>query len=382
MSLTNTRLGIVLDAMERSESSRQVQRLVAAFGGSHEQVRDLRIGDPALASRHLHFPGGGRVVLHDDTVVAVALPDGRSGLTEWVPGAAEASLDQFADLVGSRARFAGGASPYFIVAGAYLGLGFDGSWNAPGNLRSLTVRTAVPGLVCDPLDEDCPVCSDVLVRDGEDNVDVDATIGVLTTRVSSALLRQDPYRVPPTDLRPLHDSGLMDRVESQFSCTRCSRIICFTLVRGGPPTVEYCSYNEALRHPLEPVPPIESWADPERITAHEQSMRYLDHRPGEWFLAGRGEDLFLSARYSPVTVVDSSALIRLSAEEAADYRLRGRRALDELARRIESSGPYHPESEFHSRDLECGPAAKSLREEFSAAIAPHTWRAAESRAQR
>ncbi|TDT32593.1 hypothetical protein [Naumannella halotolerans] len=239
MSLTNTRLGIVLDAMERSESSRQVQRLVAAFGGSHEQVRDLRIGDPTLASRHLHFPGGGRVVLHDDTVVAVALPDGRSG-----------------------------------------------------------------------------------------------------------------------------------------------RIICFTLVRGGPPTVEYCSYNEALRHPLEPVPPIESWADPERITAHEQSMRYLDHRPGEWFLAGRGEDLFLSARYSPVTVVDSSALIRLSAEEAADCRLRGRRALDELARRIESSGPHHPESEFHSRDLECGPAAKSLREEFSAAIAPHTWRAAESRAQR
>lgn len=369
---TGTGLGLVIDAMALAESEAEVQRLVAAFGGS-PRVRDRRVGEPGLLSRRSTFPNGGQIVSHDDAVVAVVLPLRSPEVPEWIPGVASATLSDLAAALGSKPRFEGVRSPYFEVGGAYLRADFEGDWNEGGSLRGLAVLAEEPGRACNPLDDDCPVCADLLVRDG-DAVDVDATIAALAEGLSSSLLRQDPYRVSVADLKPLHASGLMARAECQLTCSQCRRIVCFALVRDGSPVLEYCVFDEARRHPIEAVPPGALPSDP-------GAMHYVDHEPGAWFLARRGDELFLSVRYALTPHVDGDALIRLDDEELAGYRTGGREWMGRLADRVGDSLSSRAESPFRARDLSRDPSAGSVNDEFSAAIAGHTWRSEQNRAR-
>jgi hypothetical protein len=376
---------MILAALGRSEEDLAVRRLTDAFGGDPAEVTERLVGEPASRSRRSLFASGGEIISRDGAVVAVLLhvvptavaPRGLD-LPEWIAGAGnDATLDDLARAIGAKPRFAGLGTPYFTLDGGYARAVFKDNrgWNTPGNLVGVTVTAAEPGLTCRPEADDCPACADLLVRgSGPDGgVDVDATTGALAEALAAGLLTEDAHWVRLADLRPLHASGLMERVESQLTCTRCGRIICFTLFRDAAPTFGYHAMDEARRRPLEAIPPVDQWGDAARIAAERDAMHYVDHEPGAWFLVERQGTLYLDARYSYSAVIDDSALIRLDDAEAAEYRTGGHDYLSRLAERIHNSGPYRKESPYHARNLYRGPDGKELREAVSAAIVNHTW---------
>ncbi|MFX4272542.1 hypothetical protein ACQBAR_05110 [Propionibacteriaceae bacterium Y1685] len=378
----------LFDALGQGEQDSTVRRLIALFGGD-PAVSERRVGEPATTSRRLRFPSGGEIILHDDVVVAALLhvtptawaPEGVD-LRPWLPRVSRrATFDQLVGaLKAKRARFAGMGVPYLPVEGGHIRLDFtDGrGWKTPGNLSALAVTLSEPGRSVRPDDDDCPTCSDLLVRDGAtDQLDVERTVQALDTALTSNLILEDLHWVRLADLLPLHMSELMERVESQLTCTSCRRILCFTLHRDSPPTAQYLSLDEARRHRLELIPPVELWGDPARIAAEAAAMQYVDHEPGAWFLVQQQGVLYLQARYNLSSMVDDSALIRLDHDETEDYRSGGRDSLAALARQINSDPPHREQSRFHSRDLFRGPDARRLRDEVSVAIVNHTWLAQE-----
>ena len=380
MARTSTRLPVVLDALNRSEEDPAVRRLSAAFGGDPAEVRERLVGAPARRSRRLLFASGGEIILHDDAVVAVLLHLAPRGLdlSEWIAGAGNAAtLDELANAIGGPPHFAGIGTPYFTLDGGYVRAGFKDNrgWKEAGNLLSLTITADKPGLTCRPEDDDCPTCGDLLVRasDQDGGVDVDGTTAALAEAVTAGLLTEDAHWVTLADLRPLHASGLMERVESQLTCTTCRRIICFTLFRDAAPAFGYHVVDDARRRPLEAIPPVEQWGDAARIAADRDAMHYVDHEPGAWFLVERQGALYLDARYSYSAVIDDSALIRLDDSELAAYRTGGHDYLSGLAQRIHNSAPYTEKSPYHRRDLFRGPGGREYREAVSAAIVNHTW---------
>jgi len=386
---TDSVLPLVLDALSLSKSSPEARRLTAAFGPGPTTVRERPVGEPPVRSRRLLFASGGEVILHDDAIVAVVLHVARArdvspalDVSEWIPGVdAAATLDVLAAAIGSRPGFAG-TSPYFALDGGYVRAAFrDGrGWNDPGNLVSVTVTIDQPGLACRPEDDDCPTCSDLLVRPTarETGVDVGATVEALSRSLAAGLLAENVHRPALDDLQPLHVSGLMDHVETQLTCASCHRIICFSLHRDSGPAFGYAVLNDAMRHPVEPIPPVELWGDEDRVAADRSGMHYLDHEPGAWFLVAQEGVLYLQARYSYGPVVDDSALIRLDAAERERYRAGGHDALSELADSIHNSAPYLAESRYFDRNLYRGVDAKQLRAAVGAAIVNRTWLAERS----
>ncbi len=374
---TSTRLPVVLAALGRSEGDPAVRRLADAFGGDPAEVGERLVGVPARRSRRVRFASGGEIVLHDDVVVAVLLHLVHGlDLSEWFTGVGnDATLDDLAQAIGDRPHFAGLGTPYFTLDGGYARAAFrdDRGWKDAGNLVGIIVTADKPGLTCRPEDDDCPACADLLVRGQDGGVDVAATTDALAAALAAGHLTEDTHWVKLADLRPLHASGLVARVESQLTCTTCRRIICFTLFRDAAPTFGYHAMNDAWQRPLEAIPPVEQWGDAARIAADRDAMHYVDHEPGAWFLVEQQGTLYLDARYSYSAVVDDSALVRLDESELAAYRAGGHDYLSELATRIHDSGPYQQESPYHRRDLYRGPDGKEFRAAVSAAIVNHTW---------
>lgn len=346
-------------------------------------VRERLVGEPARRSRRLLFASGGEIILHDGTVAAVLLhlaptsaaPRGLD-LSEWITGADnDATLDDLKEAIEAPRHFEGFGRPYFTLDGGYARLGFrdNRGWNDPGNLLTITVQE--PGLACRPEDDDCPSCGDLLVRpsNSDDGIDVDGTVSALTEALGAGLLTEDAHWVKLADLRPIHASGLMERVESQLTCTTCRRIICFTLFRDSSPTFGFYVLDAARRRPLEAIPPVEQWGDATRIAEDRDAMRYVDHEPGAWFLVEQQGVLYLDARYSYSAMIDDSALIRLDESEMEGYRTGGHDYLSQLAKRIHNSAPYKEESPYHQRDLFRGQDGKKYREAVTAAIVNHTW---------
>ena len=363
-----------------------------AFGGEPAEVGERLIGVPAIRSRRMLFASGGEIILHDDAVVEVllhlvpVLPGTRGvDLRDWIPGARnDATLDDLTKAIGTKGSFGGFMTPYFPLDGGFVRAYFRDrrGWNDAGNLESIAVTVEKPGLSCSPDDDDCPRCADLLVRSsGSDDVDVDATMRSLVSARDEGTVTEDLHWVPLADLRMLHDSGLMERVESQLTCRSCRRIVCFALHRDGPATFLYCDADEARRHPLEAIPPVEEWGDEARQALARSAMRYLDHQPGGWFLVQQGERLYLDARYSYSAIIDDSALVELDEAEREQYRLRGHAYLSDLAERIHMSAPYQNESPYYARDLyrRGGDPGRDYRGEVQAAIVNHTWLAEQRR---
>lgn len=386
-----TRFALALDALGRSESDPPVRRLAAALGGEPVAVTERLIGEPVLRSRRLRFSSGGEIVLHDGAIAAVLLefapaPVVSRGMSvaEWIDGVDDgATLAELVEATGAPRHFAGIREPYLSLDDGYARLDFDGEggWNSRGNLRRVVITRDKPGLACRPDDEDCPTCSGLLVREhgSDEGVDVNGTVVSLSTALEAALLTEDPHWVRLRDLQPLHASGLLDRVEAQLTCRTCRRIICFALIRGSHAAFGYFVMNDAMRHRLESIPPVELWGDPARIAEERDAMHYVDHAAGTWFLVERQGALYLQARYTYSAMIDDSVLIRLSEAEVDAYLAGGSEYLSELARRIQDSAPYSDRSPFHARDLYRGPEADGYRDAVSAAVVNHTWIAGQRR---
>ncbi len=375
------RLPEILTALARPADDPAVRGVVDAFGGDPVSVRERSVGAPAYRSRRLLFASGGEIILHDDTVVAVVLhvaatptvPRGID-LSAWIPGVdGTATLDDLATALGSRPRFAGLKEPYFTLDGGHVRTVFaePGDWRIPGNLISATFTVDQPGLACRPEDDDCPTCSDLLVRGEDDEVDVARTVDALSAALSAGLLTQDAQWIALSDLLALQASGLMEWVESQLTCVTCRRIICLTLFRDSTATFGHHVLNDARRRPLEAVPPVEQWGDADRIAQDRDAMHHVDHERGSWFLVERHGVLHLEARYAVSSMVDDSALVRLDASELAAYADSGHAYLSELAQSIGKDA---------SRDLYRGPDGAHHRAAVRAAIVNHTWLAEQRQA--
>ncbi|PPG30523.1 hypothetical protein [Pseudoclavibacter sp. RFBB5] len=379
----DSRLPMILDALALAERDAPVRRLIDALGGEKFTATEGSFGEPAVLSRRVRFASGAELILHDDALVVVVLhtvptssETSAVNLSEWIPGATNAAtLDDVKKVMNGRRRFAGFGTPYFELDGGYARAEFKDhrGWNDPGNLESLVFTVEQPGLTCRPEDDNCPACSQLLVRDETEKLDVEATVHAITDAAASGVLKEDVSWVSIRDLLPLHASGLMKRVESQLTCQTCRRILCIALEYGVGPTVSHLALNEARQHRLGPIPPVEEWGDDARVAEERDAMHYVDHEPGRWFLVEQAGQLFLDARYVVTNMVDDSALLQLDAAEAAQYRTVGRAFLADLAERIHDGSPHREESPFFSRDLKRGPEGAAYREAVSKAIVNHTW---------
>lgn len=381
------RLPVILQALGQSETSTAVGELVDAWGPEPSAIREQTAGAPVRRVRRLLFDSGGEIVLSNDAVVAILLHLHQPGsatrglrLADWIAGTRnDASLDDLARALARPAHPVPEAAPYFAIDGGYLQPSFKPGrpWRKKGGLVRITVTSTNPALTPMPKDVDCPTCSGLLVRSdhGPHGVAVDATLGQLTSALAAGLLTEDPARVRIADLRPLYDSGLMDRPESQLTCTSCRRVLCFTLVRGGAPTFDYYVWGDAVRRPREPIPPVQQWGDAARIAQAQNELQYVDHARGGWFLLRQRSDLYLDARYSSSGIIDDSVLIRLDESECEAYRTGGHDYLSDLAMRIQNSSAFLAQSPYYPRDLYRSTDGKRYRREVSAAIADHTWMA-------
>lgn len=388
MNSTAPDLSVFLDALGCSWDEPPVVRLLQELGGEPSLVRERLVGEPPIRSRRLGFPDGVEVIAHDEVVEAVVLwlvPTGMGAaaqLGRWIPGVDnQATLDEVRQAFGESARFSGFGQPYSMLGGGFLTLTFASSFgmNNPGNLRQLVFSRTEPSSIARPELDDCPSCSDLLVRDDTGAMDLSATIEALQSAVASKELGESFHWVPLADFRLLVVSELMDRVESQFDCKTCGRIIALSGDRGESPTFTYLSHAQMERRPMGLIPPVEQWGDEERLRAEREAMHYVDHQPGGWFLVEYQGDLYLDARYAWNGMVDDSALIKLNEDESADHRARGPEAIAELAQAIADRPPYREESPWHGRDLFRESEGEVWRKLVRAAIVNHTWIAQQRR---
>ncbi|WP_447912259.1 hypothetical protein [Microbacterium phyllosphaerae] len=383
------RMQLIIEALGKPQGDLAVRDLIAAFGTAPAETAAYRIGEPVVLSQHLRFGSGGEIVLHDDVVIAVILhltptsfaPRGLD-VAEWIPGIGNSAT--FADFRASFDvpwRFAEG-DRYFVLEAAYLRPEFvKYGGRRAGDLQRVAFSVDAPKDTCRPAHDGCPVCRELIARAEDGLFDLDGTIHRLVHGLEAGVLTSKDGPVPLADLRPLHASALLERVESQVTCTACGRVACLTLYRDSSPTFSHHPLDAALRRPHEAVPPVERWGDAARIAAAREAMRYVDHEPGSWFLVEQHGDLYLDSRYTISSMLDDSCLIRLDDAERRQYREAGRDTLTELARRIDSTGPHREESPFHLRNLRRYPDdGRDYTTELRAAIADHTWLARQKQA--
>lgn len=384
------RLQTILDALRLGpHDDARVRRLIDAFGGEPVDIHERQIGEPAVLSRHLLFDSGGEMILHDDAVVAVILhltpttfaPHGLDA-ADWIDGVDnDATFADFKKIFDVPWRFARG-DRYFTLESGYVRPEFvkHGGRQA-GDLQRVVISVDDPVRTCRPADEDCPTCRDLIVRTSDGSFDVDGTVDALITGIDAGALKAESGCVELADLRLLHASTLMKRVESQVSCTACDRIACITLYRDSSPTFGYYPLNAAMQRPLEAIPPIEAWGDAARVAEARDAMRYVDHEPASWFLVEQLGDLYLDSRYTIGSMGEDSSLICLDESERRQYREGGHDYLSGLARRIDDSRPHLEKSPFHLRNLIRHPGdGRDYSAEVRVAIANHTWLARQKQA--
>ncbi|MFT4299765.1 MAG: hypothetical protein QM597_09050 [Aeromicrobium sp.] len=384
---TRTRLPMILEALGQTEEHPATRRLVEALGSTPAAVTERLVGVPAYRSARLSFASGADLILRDGRVIAVCLRLARPGapgidLAAWIPGVGnEAMLEDLKAALEAPRSFAGFGTPYFTLDAGYVRCDFADrrGWNETGNLVGITITADDPGLFPRPENDECPVCADLLVRTVSGGLDIDATVQALARALEDGLLTENAHWVRLADLQPLHASGLMKRAESQLTCTACRRVLCLILRRSAPAKLTYASPNDARRHRMEAIPPVEWWGDAERIAQAAAAMRYVDHEPGAWFLVERAGAFFLEARYVVSSMLDDSALIELDETEVEAYRTEGHEYVDRLARRVHDGSPHLTDSPWYARNLLRGPDAKQLRDEVTAAIVNHTWLAQQRR---
>lgn len=222
-----------------------------------------------------------------------------------------------------------------------------------------------------PVHERCSTCSDLLVRSGapgSGGVDLAATAAALVRGVEAGTLTPVRGWVQPADMHPLLASGLMPRLEVRARCAICGFVICFAVSPGVEPTFEYITGSLADKQERIPIPPVELWADSERIARDRQGLRVIDHGPSAWFLLRDGDELHLDARYSHSGLIDDSALIRLDADEQRSYRDGGHAYISALQQKIHESAPFQKSSPYYRRDLYRGPERKAWRTAVQDAI--------------
>ncbi|MGR0158609.1 hypothetical protein [Paenarthrobacter nitroguajacolicus] len=222
---------LILDALLGSDEDPPVRRLIQALGGEPASAKERLVGEPAYQSRRLQFASGVEVILHDDAVVAVVLHAAPtefaahgSDLPAWIPGINHgATLEDLKKAIDAP-RYV--TSMGFTLDGAYAVPTFKDhrGWNEPGNLLSITLTVEAPGRSCRPEDDDCPVCSELLVRgedpdagagktaDGAGGVDVERTIAGLSSAVSARPAQGEPAlgsagRSPTAECIRTHGKG-------------------------------------------------------------------------------------------------------------------------------------------------------------------------------
>lgn len=383
------RLPMLLDALGAGEEHPAVLRLVDALGGAPASVDERLVDEPGHVSRRLSYASGGEIVLHDDVVVAVVLnvrptPFAPHGCTlrEWVAGVGnDATLDDLRAAVGGRPGFVH-RDAYFERDGGYVRCSFDEEgWRSPGHLTHVTVTIAHPGRTCQPDDDICSTCGDAVVRHAHTgDMDLDATVDALAAAVTAQQLTEGASLVPLADLRMLQAAGLMERVESQLTCTRCRRVVCLTTYRDRAATLVHAVYGEAMQRPMEAIPPVEQWGDADRVAAAAHAMRYVDHHTGLWSLVEHESGLYLQSRYWRNQMVDASCLIRLDESEVEGYRAGGHEYLSRLARRIDGDHPWDDESHYGRRNINRDPHSSQLAQEVDRALVNHTWLAEQRQA--
>lgn len=389
---TLTSLRLIADALGSFEADPAVSRLAAAFGGDPTHITDRRIGEPGYRSRHLHFSSGGEIITHDEAVVSVTLhvaptPTAPQGVTlnHWFANVDnDATLDDLAAALKTTPKYTGEGSRQFTLEGLDVWSIFTESrLEERGNLLRLLFRTARQELEHSDTHEQCPTCSNLLVRRGGEGsgVAVDDTVAALSHALEHGLVTEDESSVALSDLLPLHTSGLMDAAETRLTCTACGRVLCLTIFRNADPTFEYVTWGAASTRPLDEIPPVEQWGDAARIAAESGRMHLVDHLPGGWFLVEQSGELFLDARYS-CGPTDFSALIRLDDSEREAYRAEGADYISDLARRIDNSGPFQKESPYFSRDLYRTSKRDRYKNEVNRAVSHVTWMAQQRRRRR
>lgn len=86
------------------------------------------------------------------------------------------------------------------------------------------------------------------------------------------------------------------------------------------------------------------------ISDISSDMKVLDYREGTWFLLEQQQELFLDVNCD-LRYHSYSWLIKLNSEDILDYRIIGKKSLDDLSQKIYSSQPLSKDSIFHSRKL-------------------------------
>lgn len=358
------------DALLMSEPDNVVRRVIDLLG-SNPVISEFEVGAPTHHDRYLTFGSGGEIMLRDGTVTAIlfhvqpteAAPRGFTRLGTLIPGLRpDASRRQVEEALGEPIVGRAGPNATYRVGGGFVKVFYD-KWakkDAPGHLKLIQVTAHDTYAKTDPADERCPGCAGTLIRtagasddidttSASHDIDINATITALRDGVAAGSLQQAHNRVALDDLLRLHDSGLMERVETEVGCTICRRRIFFALHRDGDPTFEHVSLNDAYRRTPERVPPVERWGDPARIAREAQRPERIATDGNTWVLFAQGKHLFLNARcwYS---AVEGSRLIRLNAAEMRQYESDGEAYLSRLQEAVNRAWTSDDDP-WRSRDL-------------------------------
>ena len=86
------------------------------------------------------------------------------------------------------------------------------------------------------------------------------------------------------------------------------------------------------------------------ISDAPHEMKVLDCRKGVWYLLEKNKNFYFNIQYD-LYYFNYELNIKLNFDEIIDYRLNGKKSLDELANNIYLSHPFYEESQYFSRKI-------------------------------
>lgn len=115
------------------------------------------------------------------------------------------------------------------------------------------------------MDVTCDVCETALVHDDgrpPHDIDVQQTCNALKLRVERDQMRYVRTEVPIEDMPALAESDLKYTIVSYLECRQCERTWFWGLCIRGAPIFTPVDADDPAKHPWDPVPPRELWAQP------------------------------------------------------------------------------------------------------------------------